>query len=280
MIDYNLHLHSRFSDGHNEPVEYVKSALEMGFKHLGFSEHSPLPFDNPFSLGTKDVKEYIETIGVLQNEYSDYLKLYRALEMDYIPKISTDFDYWRNECKVDYLIGSVHLVAAPDTDKLWFTDGPKYETYDEGLNTLFEGDIRKGVRAYFHQMNEMITTQNFEIVGHVDKIKMHNRDRYFSEDEKWYQDYVDECLDLIREKNLIVEINTRGEYKKRYPGLFPDGIALEKIKSRNIPVIISSDAHKPHEINLGFNEAILKLKEVGFAELVKFESGSWTTIGI
>ena len=280
MINYNLHLHSRFSDGHNEPVEYVKSALEMGIKHLGFSEHSPLPFDNPFSLKKSDVEEYIKTIETLKNEYSGQIEIYRALEMDYIPDMSNNFDFWRRKCNVDYLIGSVHLVVAPGSDDLWFTDGPKYQTYDDGLNSMFGGDIRRGVKAYYNQMNEMIMTQKFEIVGHVDKIKMHNRDRYFKEDEKWYQNLVDECLDLIKEKDLIVEINTRGKYKKRYNGLFPDGMALEKVKSRNIPVIISSDAHTPHEINLGFEEARSKLKEKGFTELVKFKNGNWTTVGI
>lgn len=280
MINYNLHLHSRFSDGHNEPLEYVKSALEMGIKQLGFSEHSPLPFKNPFSLKTSDVEEYIKTIEALKNAYSGRMEIYRALEMDYIPDMSNNFDYWRNKCNVDYLIGSVHLVSSPESADLWFTDGPEYQTYDDGLCALFGGDIKKGVKAYYHQMNEMILTQDFEIVGHVDKIKMHNRDRYFNEDEKWYQNLVDECLDLIREKDLIIEINTRGKYKNRYDGLFPDGLALEKVKSRNIPVIISSDAHRPNEINLGIKEAIIKLKEKGFTELVKFDNGIWTSIGI
>ncbi len=280
MIDYNLHLHSRFSDGETEPQEYVISAIENGIRTIGFSEHSPLSFDNPFSLKLEDVDEYIASIDALKNEYSNIINIFRALEMDYIPGMSHDFDYWRERTKADYLIGSVHLVAPENSFDLWFTDGPRYETYDDGLNKLFEGDIRTGVKAYFHQMNEMIMTQRFEIVGHVDKIKMHNRDRYFNEDEKWYQDLIDECLDLIKENNLIVEINTRGKYKNRYPGFFPDGLALQKVKSRKIPIIISSDAHNPNEINLGFNEALLTLKGIGFTELVKFEAGNWTTIAI
>ncbi len=275
MINYNFHLHSRYSDGNSEPEEYVLKAIELGFTSLGFSEHSPLPFENSFSLKNELVDEYVSVIDNLREKFSEKILIYHALEMDYIPNMSTDFDYWKKRCQTDYLIGSVHLVKPLGNSELWFTDGPKHETYDQGLNDFFGGDIKKAVRTYYHQMNEMIDTQKFDIVGHVDKIKMHNKDRYFKEDEPWYQNLVDECLSLIKEKDLIVEVNTRGIYKKRYPGLFPDGIALQKVKDLNIPVIISSDAHSPEELNLGFHNAISKLKETGFTEVMKFANGEW-----
>ena len=275
MINYNLHLHTKYSDGNSEPEEYIKKAVVLGFSTLGFSEHSPLPFDNPFSLKDENIERYINEINKLQEKYKDQIKIYRALEMDYIPDMSTDFNYWKKRCCTDYLIGSIHLVKPKDHNELWFTDGPKYETYDKGLNDFFDGDIKKAVSTYYHQMNEMIDTQKFDIVGHVDKIKMHNRDRYFKEDEKWYQQLVDECLSLIKEKDLIVEVNTRGIYKKRYPGLFPDGITLQKVKDLNIPIIISSDAHAPEELNLGFDNAIFKLKKMGFTEVMRFTNGAW-----
>lgn len=275
MQNFNFHQHSNFSDGAYQPEDYVKKAIEIELSAIGFTEHSPLPFENQFSLKDENIDDYIDTIDKLKSKYSGKIKLYRALEMDYIPGISEDFGYWKKQCQTDYLIGSVHLVKPPNDNGLWFTDGPKYETYDLGLNELFSGDIRKAVKAYYHQINEMISTQMFDVVGHVDKIKMHNNGRYFSEDEPWYQKLVDECLELISEKGLIVEVNTRGNYKKRFPGLFPDGITLQKVKKLNIPVIISSDAHKPEEINMGFNEAVSRLKDFGFTEVMKFDSGEW-----
>jgi len=280
MINYNLHQHTRFSDGDREPEDFVMQAINLGFKAVGFSEHSPLPFDNPFSLKEENVEEYIRVTDDLKKKYGDKICIYRALEMDYIPGMSTDFNHWKKRCSTDYLIGSVHLVKPPTTNDLWFTDGPKYETYDQGLNDFFGGDIKRAVKKFYQQTNEMIDTQSFDIVGHVDKIKMHNRDRYFKEEESWYQNLVDETLHLIKEKNLIVEINTRGIYKKRYPGLFPDGITLQKVKDLKIPVIISSDAHLPEELNLGFDIAISRLKEFGFREVMKFEGGEWISVGL
>ena len=275
MINFNFHQHSNFSDGAFSPKDYVIKALELGFSAMGFTEHSPLPFENPFSLKENNIENYFAAIESVKRKEGSQINIFRALEMDFIPGMSVDFNYWKNKCKTDYLIGSVHLVKPPETDKLWFTDGPKHEIYDKGLDVFFGNDIKRAVRTYYHQINEMIETQNFDVVGHIDKIKMHNQDRFFTEDEPWYQNLVDECLDLVKQKNLIVEVNTRGIYKKRSTSLFPDGLTLQKVKSLNIPIIISSDAHQPDELNMGFEDAELKLAEVGFKEVMYFDSDGW-----
>ena len=280
MINYNFHQHSNFSDGKEHPKKYAEKAVELGFSSIGFSEHSPLPFENNFSLKEEKVDEYIQTIEQLKKEFSGHLKIYRALEMDFIPGISENFTFWRNRVQVDYLIGSIHLVKPEFGDELWFTDGPDFKTYDKGLKNFFEGDIKKAVTAFYHQTNRMIETQRFEILGHFDKIKMHNRNRFFTEDENWYRKLVDETLILAKQKNLIVEVNTRGLYKKRSDSLFPDNYALKRVKELNIPVIISSDAHLPDEINLLFNFAQNRLKEFGFKEVMSFEKGEWKAVKI
>ena len=275
MISYNLHQHSLYSDGKELPIKYAQRAVELGFSAIGFSEHSPLPFTNSFSLKDEKVDEYIRTIENLQNEFSGKLNIYRALEMDFIPGMSEDFTFWRNRIQADYLIGSIHLVRSPGFEELWFTDGPDYHTYDEGLDLFFKGNIKKAVTAFFQQTNQMVETQHFEILGHFDKIKMHNQNRFFTEDEKWYKKLVDETLCLVKQKNIIVEVNTRGLYKKRSDALFPDNYSLQRVKDLNIPIIISSDAHLPEELNLLFNYTEERLKDFGFKEVMFFDKGEW-----
>jgi len=280
MLNYNLHQHTRFSDGKDEPEKYIERALELEFTALGFSEHSPLPFDNDFSLKNGNVDNYIKTIEGLKGKYGNRLAVYRALEMDFIPGMSEDFDFWRDRCRTDYLIGSVHLVKPEGTEELWFTDGPDYRVYDQGITKFFGGDIRKAVKAFYHQTNRMIETQRFEIIGHFDKIMMHNRNRYFTDEEKWYRRLVDETIELIQQKGLIVEVNTRGIYKKRSETFFPDGYALRQVKKKNIPILISSDAHQALEVNMLFDEAVRYLSDKGFRELMFFEKGIWQPVSL
>lgn len=271
----NYHTHSRFSDGSAEPEEYIKEAIRQGFAALGFSEHSVLPFENTFALQTGTENAYVAEIGRLQHVYKDQLEILLALEADYIPGISSGFAGLKSTLGLDYIIGSVHLVKSSHQDKLWFIDGPKRETYDNGLNELFNGDIRKGVTAYWHQISQMLQEETFDIVGHLDKIKMHNQGRWFNEEDKWYTSLVNETIALIAQKGVIVEVNTRGIYKGRSESLFPGEYILRQLSERKIPVILSSDAHQPEELSRWFEVSKVVLKSCGINSVYFFSNKSW-----
>ncbi len=271
----NHHTHSLYSDGSSQLEEYILAAIEKGFNLLGFTEHSPLPFENTFSFKEGNKEEYITLIQSLKHKYSGQIAVYSAMEMDYIPEMSENFSKVKGEYKLDYLIGSVHLVKPENSDELWFTDGPDYRTYDKGLNELFAGDIRKAVTTYYNQLNEMIESQQFDIIGHFDKIKMHNRDRFFKEDENWYMALVNETLSLIKDRDIIVEVNTRGIYKRRSETTYPGLDILKQIKAMHIPVMVNSDAHKPHELDGEFDCGFSLLREAGIDEVVYFKGNGW-----
>ena len=281
---FNLHTHTRFSDGSSEPETYIEEAILQGFSTLGFSDHSPVPFENTFAIREEELMKYGQAIKKLQqseivNRKSE-INILLGLEIDYIPGVTRSFSEYRELLQLDYTIGSVHLVRNSDPSSLWFIDGPDIAIYDKGLQEVFNGDIRKGVTAYYRQIREMVAGQKPDIVGHLDKIKMYNRDRYFSEDDAWYVQQVDETLDQIEETGCIVEINTRGLYKKRSDTLFPGPAILKKLLARNIPVTLSSDAHKPHELSLLFDETKDLLSAMGFRELMNLTPGGWECVSL
>lgn len=271
----NHHTHTLYSDGSSQPEDYVLEAITKGFNIIGFTEHSPLPFENPFSFRPENKLEYITLMQNLKQKYSSPISVYSGMEMDYIPGMSESFAKIKVEYKLDYLVGSVHLVRPDNHDELWFTDGPDYRTYDQGLEELFGGDIRKAVTTYYNQLNEMIETQPFDIIGHFDKIKMHNRDRFFREDEPWYKALINETLGLIQDRDIIVEVNTRGIYKQRSETTYPGLDILKQIKKLHIPVMVNSDAHKPHELDGEFEYGFSLLKEAGIHEVVYFKGNGW-----
>ena len=286
----NLHTHTHFSDGSDSPEKYVDAAILQGLTALGFSDHSPLPFENTFALREEETATYCRSVAELRNKFQPSgtqspkseirnpkpeIPIFLGMEADYIPGMGHPFSHFLENYPLDYLIGSVHLVRPDGSADLWFIDGPDPATYDEGLNSLFGGDIRKGVSAYFRQINEMLTSGKMDIIGHFDKIKMHNRGRFFAETESWYTALIDETLDLVKQSGVIVEVNTRGLYKKRSESLFPGPDVLKKIHELKIPVIISSDAHKPHEVSVLFNETADLLYEIGFRELMNLTDSGW-----
>ena len=281
MQNFNLHTHSVYSDGKSQPREIVEEAVRQGLTTLGFSEHSPLPFDNTFSVKSADMPRYVAEIAQLKAEFKDRIDIYCGLEADYITGVSEPFTVTKEKYHLDYLIGGVHLVGqSAHPDEIWFIDGPKWEIYDEGLQRFFDGDIRRAVRRFYEQTNEMIEREPFDIIAHFDKIKMHNRERYFHEDEPWYRDLAFETLDLIREKGLVMEVNVRGIYKKRYNGFYPSPWLMEEACKMNIPAIISADAHHFSELTLEFTAAEEALKQAGYRSVVNFKDGRWVEVAI
>ncbi len=172
---FNLHTHTNFSDGSSDPEDYIEEALCQGFHTLGFSDHSPVPFENNFAIRQDELEDYIRVILKLKNDYSPKngvprIEILLALEIDYIPSVTQPIDYYRETFPFDYFIGSVHLVKNEDPGRLWFIDGPDVTIYDRGLKEIFLGDSRKAVTTYYRQVQEMILTQIPDILGHLDKI--------------------------------------------------------------------------------------------------------------
>ena len=106
------------------------------------------------------------------------------------------------------------------------------------------------------------------IVGHPDKIVMHNRDRYFTEDEPWYRSLALETIHLIKELNLICEINTRGIYKGRHADYYPGKWLIQEMKALRIPVIVSTDAHAPEDL-LRTEGAYEYLAAISYPEILR-----------
>lgn len=273
---FNLHTHSRYCDGSGEPEAYIRAALKAGFHTLGFSSHAPVPFPNNFAIQDQESMEnYAREIRALKEKYKDRMQIFLGLELDYISGITMDFDQIRKELQLDYTIGSVHLVRNPDREKLWFIDGPKSESFDHGLQEVFGGDIEAAVGAYYTQVNEMLINERPDIAGHFDKIKMHNRGRYFREDENWYRSLVYETMEIIRQTGVIVEVNTRGIYKKRSDDLYPGKWVLAEALKMDIPITLSADAHHPDEVDGYYPETIIILKELGFRSLTCLSPQGW-----
>jgi histidinol-phosphatase (PHP family) len=278
----NLHTHTHFSDGSDAPEEYVKEAIIQGFSILGFSDHSPIRVPNSFAIQDGDLPRYVAAINQLKKTGNGKRvtspEILLGLEYDYIPGVSDPLKEIREKYSFDYIIGSVHLVRNPDHEEAWFIDGPHVSSYDTGLRNVFGGHIREAVTAFYRQSQKMLLHEKPDIIGHLDKIKMHNRNRYFREDESWYVRLVDETLDVIRQTGTVVEVNTRGMYKKRSDTLFPGDEILDKIRQMKIPVTLTSDAHKPKELSLLFPETIKLLSETGIRSQWVIVDNEWKEV--
>lgn len=277
----NYHSHCTFCDGRSAPEDFVKFAISHGFRAYGFSSHSPLPFETFWNMSKEDMPEYLAEITRLKKKYSEQLEIYVGLEIDYLNETyNASIPYFR-ELPLDYRIGSIHFLPVSELlleENMVCIDGP-FIDYEQGVENYFEGNVGRLVKRYFDSTLQMIEAGGIDIVGHMDKIYMNGYQcKDFSFDATWYQEPFNACLDLIAEKGLMVEINTKNLRKKQQ--IFPHKEYLSCLLDRKIPVMVNSDCHYPDLVNDGRTEAFTLLKNLGFKSTRELVKGEWQDVSI
>lgn len=271
----NYHSHSLYCDGKAAPEEYVIQAVKNGFPAWGYSSHAPVPFASTWNMPVEKLPRYLDEIIAIKAAYAGKIQVYVGLETDYIEGVCNLRNSGLMDKPLDYRIGSVHYLGPfPDGTHFCF-DGPP-EAFFKGIEEVYQNDFRRAVTLYFHAVMRMAEVDNPDIIGHLDKIKMHNTVKpYIRESDKWYQNLVEETLEVIKQKGCIVEVNTRGLYKHNPPLLYPGAGILKRLRQKKIPVTLNADAHHPDEITSGFTQTAALLLETGFTTLRVLLDGKW-----
>jgi histidinol-phosphatase (PHP family) len=271
----NYHSHSLFCDGKAAPEEFIVAAINNGFKAYGYSSHAPVPFASQWNMPADKLSEYLSEITRIKTKYANEIQVYTGLEVDYIEGLGGLQKSGLGNPLLDYVVGSVHYIGEfPDGSHFCF-DG-ETEAFFKNIEILYQNNFRKAITTYYHSLMRMVEVDNPDVIGHMDKIKMHNSFKpYLNEEDKWYIELVEESLEIIKQKGCIVEVNTRGLYKKDPPVLYPGLWVLERIYQKKIPVMLNSDSHHPNEIELGFSTAAKLLREIGFRTLRILIDGKW-----
>jgi len=278
-MKFSLHTHSQFCDGKTDMDQVCQAAIDKKINVLGFSSHAPVPIKTFWAMPFERLSDYLDEVNRCQLKYSDQLQIYRSLEADYIPGKTIAFDQWRKLAQLDYVIGSVHLILNPENGKIMGLDGTP-QNYDDGLLSAFGGDIKKAVSCYYKQIQDMVRLEKPEIIGHMDKVVMNNQNRYFSPQDAWHQQLIDETLLVIQAHSGIVEVNTRGVYRGKYHTWFPNEAIVKRCVALNIPLTISVDAHQADDLLACFQEAAETLKEAGADSVGCLIDNKWEQIPI
>lgn len=271
----NYHSHCSFCDGHAPLEDFVLSAIRMGFTSYGVSSHAPLPFSTRWTMERGVVPAYLEEINRLKEKYAKQIELYAGMEIDYLDETSNPSISYFRELPLDYRIGSVHMLTSCQGEVVDID--VKKETFREFLPRYFAGDLKGLVRNYFHKLMRMVECGGFDIVGHADKMSYNAS---FCQpdilEQKWFNDLIAEYFMLIKEKGLMVEINTKAYTKAGV--FFPHRKHFKLLKELDIPVLVNSDAHYPELINAGRKEALSDLRSAGISQVMELCGGKWKAV--
>lgn len=268
----NFHTHSRYCDGQRSLHDYTEQALNLNMHSLGFSSHAPLPFSCTWCMTDHHVTEYIHEINLLKASNQE-IEIYAGMEIDYIPGVISPKDF---KMMLDYTIGSVHFVNSLEDGSPWEIDG-SHSSFIKGFENIFRNNIQDVISHYQELTREMIEIARPDIVGHLDKIKIQNiNSKLFDESDAWYREEFRKTLEVIEQAGTIVEVNTRGLYQNKSITPYPSPWILNEIHERNIPITLSSDAHRPDDLINCFEHTAELLYTIGFRKLSVLKEGKWT----
>jgi len=246
----DLHNHTPLCNhAEGEIEEYIEAAIARETKIFGFSDHAPMDFDPAYRMKFEDMQEYEAKVKNAQQKYKDKITILLGYEVDYLPG---HMDKRVLEADVDYLIGSVHFLEG------WGFDNPEF------LAKWKEQDVDAVWQKYFDTIETMAKSNLFDIVGHLDLIKVFN-----FMPNKDIVSIAKNALIAIKESGMVLEINVAG-YRKPVKEAYPSLSLLQEAYKLEIPITLASDAHKPEQVGL-YNEEVMQLiKEVGYTECAYF----------
>lgn len=127
FTNYHTHTYRCHHAGDSPDEKYVTTAIESGYKILGFSDHSPWPYTSGYvskkeRMSMEDLPGYLESVAALREKYADRITIRTGLECEYFPKY---IDWLRNiRPKVDYIILGNHFGLTDEYGAPYY-GGPK-----------------------------------------------------------------------------------------------------------------------------------------------------------
>jgi histidinol-phosphatase (PHP family) len=173
-----------------------------------------------------------------------------GLECDFIPGKEGWIRELAKKADFDYFIGAVHYIT-PD----WDVDNPLK------LSRWKHQPVEEVWAKYFKAMTQAVGSGLFDFMAHPDLVKKFGH-RPQGDLRPFYKD----TLDAIEAAGVAMEVSTAG-LRKEVMEIYPSKVFLEEALKRNIPILISSDAHAPQEVGHEFGRAVSLVKEVGYREV-------------
>ncbi len=279
--------------------EYIACAIEKNIDVFGFSCHAPMAFDEKYRMSKDELLGYCEKIHSLKERYQGQIQILCALEVDYIlnkdmafdekyrmskdellgycEKIHSlkeryqgqiqilcalEVDYILNkeyliesqvlEYPFDYLIGSVHFLDN------WGFDNPEF------IGKYAEINIEECWGEYLHSIAQMAQTGLFQIVGHIDLLKLFGHTLPDSQIPN-----LNLALESIADNHLAIELNPAG-LRKPIKEAYPSAKILQKAYKKGIPITFGSDAHALEHIGFGYEKLCDLAKNVGYTHALYF----------
>lgn len=273
MQKFSYHTHTVFSDGANTVDEMLTQAVKLGWTEIGISDHmiihkniKKVPYyeflkaHNQTNIAYDNFTKALPVFNCHAAEVRKAAERYPSLkvrvgyEVDYFTYQGwqSEFEKFRSDLDYDYMLTGNHFFLSDDDEYL--LDISCYNSLPENEKPE---PVEVYVRRHLKTVKRAVESGLFNFLAHADyvrKVKNYNQNLYNS-------DY-DAIINALAENNMATELSTKGLRKS--DDFFPCHNLLNKITAKNIPLVISDDAHRCTEVGYMFDKAEKVLSELKY----------------
>lgn len=265
---FSYHTHTDFSDGKNTLDEMLTQAVKLGWEEIGVSDHiiihekirlssiwesnrkSPyrVKYYESFEEFNEDYRKRISEVRTTAKKHP--IKVYMGGEIDFFT-----YDGWLEKLKgalkdldFDYLHSGNHFAF--DDKEIYKVDYlHEYGMSLEEQRVLFSN--------HFKTIKKAIESGIFSFIAHLDYARL---SQTCSIDD--FKEERMEIIEALAQTKTPFELSTKGlrSLGDFYPALW----MLQELKKRDVPVVISDDAHRLIEIGQDFERAEGLLENMGY----------------
>ena len=215
-------------------------------------------------------KKWLKT-NKFKHTIDDYFNFMAQLrEHGYEAKIGIEVCNFQNQAKVreildkypfDYVIGSIHFIRgwAYDSEEI------KAEWQQHSLEDIYEW--------YTQEIEHLCAGGLYDVLGHPFNIRLY---KYFPDFD--VTPYLLRAVQALKKADMGIDVNTGTYYRYPVQEISPYGDFLKLAKEYELPIITSSDAHKPEDCGAYIDDAIKYVKEYGYIEGMTFNKRKRTMV--
>jgi histidinol-phosphatase (PHP family) len=244
--------------------DIIIAYIQQGFAWVGITEHMPPPTDRFLDpdqqlsgLSARQVQhrfdEYMSVCRSLQARHRSTFDVYVGFETEYYSGSLRYARELRRTYAPDYIVGSVHHI-----NDVCFDYSPA--SYRQALDHA--GGPLNLYKTYFDQQYRMISELTPEVVGHFDLVRIFDDDYPARLQHPEIQDKIQRNLQLIADRDLILDLNVRAFLKGASEPYPSEGI-LKMAVEMGIAIVTGDDSHGVSTVGMNLGQGVDFLQRLG-----------------
>ena len=270
-VDY--HMHFEYGDYDEKWVQgFFDAAKKRGIDEIGITEHSHT-FPEFEKLYYDDLILDDSFIGTFQKKWlkknkfkhtlDDYFKFMEKLKKNHAIKTGIEVCNFQNQeevkkildnYKFDYIIGSIHFL------KGWAYDSSEIKSEWENW------DLHEIYETYTCEAEKLAATKIYDVLGHPFNIRLFKNIPEFDVSE-----YLERTAAALKKAKMAIDVNTGTLYRYPIEEISPYPEFMKTAVKYELPIITSSDAHKPEDCGRGIDKAIEYVKKFGYKKMLRYK---------